>query len=164
MSKKELLYKQIERKKLGGKIIQFDVVVLTSDWLSSSESSLLDKTRDLRFIGDVWVGSFLWRVIVFDEFPLDVRTVWLLTSRLIFVGDEFLLLLVFVDKTDACKLGLVRLVIENVFFSIFQRMIKQMRDRMKIITVTHTMNKRTNGLFMCVGLYFLWEWDRQVVR
>jgi len=54
---------------------------------------------------------FFLSIIGLEVFPLDVRcVVLLLTSFLIVVGDEFLVVFVFVDKTDGANFGLARLV------------------------------------------------------
>ena len=86
---------------------------LTND-LSSSDSSLLDNTRLLRFMGDVRVESFFGVIFDFESLPLDGRDVLLLFSTfLIDVGDEFLLL-VFVGRSNGGSFGLAILVIANV--------------------------------------------------
>ena len=85
---------------------------LTND-LSSSDSSLLDNTRLLRFMGDVKVESFFDVIFDFESLPLDGRDVLLLFSTfLIDVGDEFLLL-VFVGRSNGGSFGLAILVIAD---------------------------------------------------
>lgn len=85
-------------------------VELTNDWLSPSDSSLLDKTRLLRLTGELWTGSFFFTIVGVDEFPFDVRGGLLLTTFVIDVDDEFLVLLEFVERTDADSFGLAILV------------------------------------------------------
>ena len=86
---------------------------LTSD-LSSSDSSLLDNTRLLRFMGDVRMESFFGMIFDFESLPLDGRDVLLFSSFLTGVDDEFLLL-GFVGRSNGGSFGLAILVIEKAF-------------------------------------------------